>query len=231
MNIIYYIKNPKSFFKKFFAKLILKKTLKKFVFEKKGNFLNRSYDSYEDYIRHQKSKFVINEASLSKVFEEKTNDFYLSFKKIGDFSKKNILCLASRDGAEVKAFRRLSANCIGIDLMYPAKSQYVHYGDFHAIPYPDEIFDYVFTNSLDHSFNIEKVMSEVKRVLKKDGTFLCDIVLGSEEGYESLPGDFESFAWSRREDLKKIITDKYFIFEKEEKKDEYWSHNFFKIKT
>ena len=231
MDIKYYIKNPKYFFKKVIAKLILKKSLKKFTFQKKGNFTSRVYDNYGDYIKHQQSKFIINKRILSEVFDDKTEDFYKSFQKIDNFSKKNILCLASRDGAEVKAFRQLNANCIGIDLMYPENSKYVHYGDFHDIPYPDGVFDYVFTNSLDHSFDIQKIMSETGRVLKKEGVFLCDILLGEDEGYSDLAGDFEAFAWSKRDDLKKIIAEKHFIFEKEIAKDKNWSHCFFKKKS
>ena len=92
--------------------------------------------------------------------QEKLFQHLKCFLKIDNFSKKNILCLASRDGAEVKAFRQLNANCIGIDLIYPENSKYVHYGDFHDIPYPDGVFDYVFTNSLDHSFDIQKIIMQ-----------------------------------------------------------------------
>ena len=228
MNYLYYLKNPKTLFKKTLAKFTLSLVKKKFKFKNKGLFLTRQYNEYSDYLKHQKSKFIINERILKEVFEKKTENFFLSFKKITDFNKKNVLCLASRDGAEVKAFRDLGANAVGIDLMYPEKCKYVHYGDFHDIPYPKNVFDFVFTNSLDHAFDIDKISEEANRVLKKDGFFLCDIVLGTEEGYKDLSGDFESFTWSKRSDLKDIITKKYFTFDNEIKKDKYWSHFLFK---
>jgi SAM-dependent methyltransferase len=230
MNILYWASRPKALLKKIKATFILKKTLRKFKFKEKDKFFSRSYNNYDDYIKHQKSKFIIRERYLSSNFEAKTENFYSDFKKIGDFSGKNILCLASRDGAEVKAFRKLNSYAIGIDLMYPKNSKFVHYGDFHEIPYPDGVFDYVFTNSLDHSFDINKILSEVKRVLNKDGTFLCNIVIGHAEGFKYFKeGPHESFTWSKRKDLVDKISKKYFFLEKEVKIDNRWSHFFFKI--
>jgi len=232
MNILFWARRPEALLRKIKATFTLKKALKKFKFKEKDKFFSRSYNTYDDYIRHQKSKFIIRERWLASAFDEKVKHFYSNFKKINNFSGKNILCLASRDGAEVKALRKLNACAIGIDLMYPKNSKFVHYGDFHEIPYPDGVFDYVFTNSLDHSFDINKILSETRRVLKKEGFFLCDIPRGHGEGYPFFKkGPYESFTWSVRKDLVDEISKKYFFLEKEVQIDKRWTHYFFKIKN
>ncbi len=46
--------------------------------------------------------------------------------------------------------------------------------DCHSIPYPDESFDLVIANHvLFYCDDISQVCSEVRRILKKNGTFLC----------------------------------------------------------
>ena len=46
--------------------------------------------------------------------------------------------------------------------------------DCHAIPYEDKSFDFVIANHvLFYCENVNKVLSEVKRVLKPEGTFVC----------------------------------------------------------
>ena len=46
--------------------------------------------------------------------------------------------------------------------------------DYHEIPYPDETFDTIISNhNLYHTEDLSRVLSEIKRVLKADGTFFC----------------------------------------------------------
>ena len=190
----------------------------------------RNYDNYGDYLKHQKSKFVLYRGQIEKKFEEKSNNLKKDFKKIENFSKKNVLCLGSRDGAEVKAFRDLGSLCVGIDLVYPENSPYVHFGDFHKIPYPEKIFEFVYTNALDHLYDAKLLFSEVKRVMKNDGTFIVNIIKGYSEGF-NLTEEYESIAWSTKEELRKLIVENDFIFIKEIEIDgsNLWSHNLFKI--
>ena len=173
MNISYYIKHPKEFLKKVFLKLFILKVKKSSKFENKDNFSVRNYKNYNTYIEHQKAKFFVFQESVEKGFEKRTIKFKNNFSKIDNFSQKNILCLGSRSGAEVKAFRELGALGVGIDLVYPKNNQYVHYGDFHNIPYPDNVFDYVFTNVLDHMYDPKLLFSEVKATFTDNTSGIC----------------------------------------------------------
>jgi len=234
MNILYYIKlikNPKEFIRQVVIKLFIFKVKKSSKFQNKDNFSVRNYKNYDVYINHQKSKFILYRDEFAKGFDEKVIMLKNNFIKIDDFSKQNVLCLGSRDGAEVKAFRDLGALCIGIDLVYPKNSEYVHYGDFHKIPYPDGLFDFVFTNVLDHMYDPKLLFSEIKRVMKNDSIFIAGIIKGYEEGYD-LKGEHESYVWADKESLRNLIKENGFDFIKENQleKSELWSNNLFKLR-
>jgi SAM-dependent methyltransferase len=83
-----------------------------------------------------------------------------------DLSPGKMLCLGARFGEEVRAWQDLDFNAIGIDLNPGPNNEYVIKGDFHNIPWPDESFDYVWSNAIDHSLYLEQVVRETYRVLK-----------------------------------------------------------------
>ena len=72
-------------------------------------------------------------------------------------------------------------------------------GDFSNTVFPDRSVDCVFTNSLDHAFDIDMVLAEVGRVLKPSGLFMTELALGLDEGPAA--GDFESCFWKTRTDV------------------------------
>jgi hypothetical protein len=51
----------------------------------------------------------------------------------------------------------------------------------------------VYTNALDHVFSLERLVGEVRRLLRPGGVFVADLELGSEEGF--VPGEYESAMW------------------------------------
>jgi len=77
-----------------------------------------------------------------------------------------MLCLAARIGTEVKSFLDLGAFAVGIDINPGKKNKYVLFGDFQDIQFAPKCADIIFTNSIDHVYDIEKFLSEIKRVLK-----------------------------------------------------------------
>jgi len=83
---------------------------------------------------------------------------------------------------------------------------------------------------LDHLYDAKLLFSEVKRVMKNDGTFIVNIIKGYSEGF-NLTEEYESIAWSTKEELRKLIVENDFIFIKEIEIDgsNLWSHNLFKI--
>ena len=72
----------------------------------------------------------------------------------------------------MRAFKSFGALAVGIDL-YPGESSLdVLSGDFHNIAFPNERFDFGYSNALDHIFDQDRFASEIVRVLKPGGIFL-----------------------------------------------------------
>ena len=144
----------------------------------------RSYADYQSYLEHQSSKFETMETRLEVSFDRRVNDFFNGFRKHEFLEGLTVICLGSRDGAEVHALRGMGLLAVGIDIKYPAGCKFTHYGDFHDIPYPDGVFGAAYTNCLDHINSPQKFLSEIRRVLASDGLLLVDMTLG-EGVYES----------------------------------------------
>ena len=87
----------------------------------------------------------------------------------------------ARLGTEVRALHRLGHFAVGIDLEPGPDNHYVLPGDFHHIVFPDGSIDAIYTNALDHVFDLERVLGEVARLLRPGGLFIADIELGYEE--------------------------------------------------
>jgi ubiquinone/menaquinone biosynthesis C-methylase UbiE len=88
---------------------------------------------------------------------------------------------------------------VGIDLNPGADNRYVVHGDFHDLQFAPGSIDVVYTNSLDHAFDIDRIAKEVLKVLKPDGVFLVEAVQGRDQGTN--PGFFESFFWKNIDEL------------------------------
>jgi SAM-dependent methyltransferase len=166
------------------------------------DFAKRSYQSYDEYLAHQKSKLNIIDLEKYDVrFREALRD-RLSKTDV-TWRGKTVLCLAARIGSEVKAFIDVGCFAIGIDLNPGEQNHYVVHGDFHSLQYAPESIDFVFTNSLDHAFDIKRIAAEVRRVLKPDGKLIIEAVDGEGEGVS--PGFFESFYWQSTNDLIRLF--------------------------
>jgi SAM-dependent methyltransferase len=158
----------------------------------------RTYKSYDDYMRHQISKLKIKDLSKYDIlFRQALRERLTRTNAVQP--GVSVLCLAARLGTEVKAFMDLGCFAVGIDLNPGNRNRYVLPGDFHDIQFPDASIDAVFTNSLDHAVDIDRLTMEVRRVLKPRGLFFVEAALGAREG--SLPGSYESFWWSTTQDL------------------------------
>ncbi len=175
------------------------------VWEPRGNGAAkyRRYESYEQYLKHQRAKMEF--ASICPLDLEDYDRKYrlaLAERLQADGltgSGKSALCLGARLGTEVKAFLDLGFLALGIDLKPGEDNRYVLAGDFHDIQFPDGCFDLTFSNSLDHAYDLEKTLAEVKRVLKPWGLFVVEAPVGEAEGGN--PGYYESLYWERLDDL------------------------------
>jgi SAM-dependent methyltransferase len=167
-----------------------------------GEFQKRSYASYESYLEHQKAKLETHDfGNYDTEFRNALRD---RLNALGiDWPGRNVLCLGARIGTEVKAFLDLGADAIGIDLNPGENNQYVVYGDFHDLQFSSGSLDVVYTNSLDHAFDIDRIAKEVLRVLKRDGIFVLEAVHGRDQGIN--PGFFESFFWKNIDELVRAL--------------------------
>jgi SAM-dependent methyltransferase len=167
-----------------------------------SRFLSRDYRSYEAYVRHQKAK--LSRVDLSGYDADYRRILAQRLRDEGGLPPgTTVLCLAARLGTEVKAFADLGCFAVGIDLNPGEGNTYVLHGDFHHLQFPPASTDVVFTNSLDHCFDIQRVLEEVGRVLKRDGRLIVEAVRGADEG--ATPLFYESFSWPTIDDLVALI--------------------------
>jgi SAM-dependent methyltransferase len=165
-------------------------------------FSRRVYPSYDAYVTHQKTKF---EAARSKFVRGHDERFYkaLSARLRAlplDVSGRTVLCMGARQGTEVRAFIDAGAFAIGIDLNPGRDNRYVVVGDFHALQYADSSIGVVYTNSLDHAFDLDRVLCEIGRVLRPDGVLIAELNTG--DGGASDAGFYESASWR---DISQIV--------------------------
>jgi SAM-dependent methyltransferase len=96
---------------------------------------------------------------------------------LANVSKESrVLDAGCGEGVLVEEFRQAGFQIEGIDLNY--ESEHVKHGDLRQLPYPDRTFDVVLL--LDVFEHIEfsdqtKVLSEIHRVLRSEGTLLATI--------------------------------------------------------
>lgn len=162
----------------------------------------RSYPDYETYLEHQGLKL---DALRPRSLEGHADRFHAAL--IGrlercpvDLRGRAVLCLAARDGTEVRAFIARGAFAVGVDLNPGPGNRWVVVGDFHRLQYADGSVDVVYTNSLDHVFELDRVLGEIRRVLVPGGILLVELGLGTQEGGGGR-GFYEALSWSRADDV------------------------------
>jgi SAM-dependent methyltransferase len=161
----------------------------------------RQYSSYDEYVAHQKQKLELLDAQTMALYDRHYRRILRQrLESLGvAWRGKKVLCLAARLGTEVKAFRDLGAECIGIDLNPGRANSLVLAADFHFLPFGSATMDVAFTNSLDHALDVERMAGEAARVLKSDGLFVVEAVAGSGEGIR--PDRWASVWWEKTDDV------------------------------
>jgi len=169
----------------------------------------RKYGSYKQYINHQARK-VSKLGTKKKKFSSNVKSFQLRIKEfIKYFKGENVLCLGARFGEEVVALRRFGyKKTIGIDLN-PDNSEYVIQGDFHNMPFEKNSFDSIYTNCIDHAWDVKLLFSEVNRVLVVGGVFILEIphIIGvnkkSRKLFVQSGSKYESVTFDKISDISK----------------------------
>ena len=164
------------------------------LWQQGSELARRQYDSYEDYLGHQAAKLEGIDHRLRETEAEDLASFRERFAHCpGLAGARSVLCLGARLGTEVRALHGLGYFAVGIDLNPGADNAWVLPGDFHRLVFADASVDAVYTNALDHVFDLARVVAEIQRVLRPTGLFVADIIAGFEEGFT--PGNFEALHW------------------------------------
>lgn len=133
------------------------------------------YKNYQQYIDHQGQKLHEDFEDIfrsDREYEVITKD---RFKEMNhEFTGKSVICLGARLGGEVKAFKQLGSLAIGIDVNPGEKNEHVLFGDFHKIAFPNEVFNFAFSNVIDHVYDVKKFAKETARVLAKGGILFLE---------------------------------------------------------
>jgi SAM-dependent methyltransferase len=163
----------------------------------------REYASYEQYVEHQQSKFQYldladYDVNYRQVLKERLAGLACVKKGV------NVLCLGARQGTEVKAFHDLGCFAVGLDLNPGKENKLVLQGDFHHTQFSSESVDIIFTNSFDHAFDPQKLIAEIKRLLKPHGALIIEAIRGEAES--SAPDHYASLWWQRIDDLIALLT-------------------------
>jgi ubiquinone/menaquinone biosynthesis C-methylase UbiE len=89
------------------------------------------------------------------------------------------------------------ANAIGLDLNPGPENRFVKKGDFMKLEEADNSIDLIYSNCVDHAFDLDAFFAEHARVLKPNGYVLYDLGISEQLG----GGAFEAVSWGRPEDL------------------------------
>lgn len=161
---------------------------------REGALARRVYATYEDYLAHQAAKLEHIRESLQGAEPEELAEFRRRFAGCTALrGSKNVVCLGARLGTEVRALREMGLFALGIDLNPGERNEYVLHGDFHRLRFADGSVDAVYTNALDHAFDLEALLREIARILGPGGVLVVDATSGYEEGFT--PGDYASASW------------------------------------
>lgn len=172
--------------------------------ERDDGLARRRYQSYDAYVRHQASKLDGIMEKLRAQEPEDLRAFERAFRDCpGLEGARNVLCLGARLGTEVRALHEMGFFAVGIDLNPGPENPYVLPGDFNALVFPDGSADAVYTNTLDHAFDLSMILAQVKRVLRPGGAFIVDFFEGYEEGF--IAREFESTHWESGDSLLSAI--------------------------
>jgi hypothetical protein len=129
---------------------------------------------YKNYEEYKETQIHYNKLKLDKVWADKD-----TLKLVSNFLKENIqssnlrgICHGSRNGFEQKCFQEeiVNSEVIGTDISETAKNfenSFIH--DFHEEKkeWLDN-FDFVYSNSLDQSYDPKKALNTWLNQIKKD---------------------------------------------------------------
>jgi SAM-dependent methyltransferase len=162
------------------------------------------YESYDEYVTHQAQKYDEILARLGGFSNLHITQwrmvFFNSLKALMSILPRDakILCVGARQGTEVEVLRDLGfCNAIGCDLNPGPANPYVIPGDFMKHHYPDGAFDAVYSNAIDHAFDLDDFFKEQARIVRSGGYGVFDFADFASIGGSS---DFEVQSWDNTDE-------------------------------
>lgn len=167
-----------------------------------GPLRHRDYGSYDEYVAHQEQKFTemlkMKGGFTGAEILAYRQRFYRRFRHLPELlpSDAVIVCAGARQGTEVEVLRDLGfRNAWGIDLNPGPDNPLVKKGDFMHMENASGSVDLLYSNCLDHAFDLKGFFREHGRVLKPDGYALYDFVPSGGTGA------FEAVEWASEDAL------------------------------
>lgn len=192
---------------------------------------HRTFYDYQDYVYKQGGKARGRREHLLSHLKKNTESFTRTFKRAKPYlSKGPVLCLGARTGAEsLGAVEAGFAGSVGIDL-HPVGPTVLQ-GDWHDLKFPAASFANIYSNSLDHCLDLEKLAGEVRRVLAPNGRFYVMATNRSDNTLESwqAKGGNEALYWETSDDLAQAICALGFVL-RIQWRDGKWGHYVFGVK-
>ena len=176
----------------------------------------KKYENYDAYVNHQSANLKSRHKYFTKMFKARHKRIgtriHNGLKPLSSIDGP-VLCLGSRLGEEVKVFRDMNMEALGIDLFPGYNNPYVIQGDFHDIKFDNNTFGLVYTNSLDHALQLDKVAKECARVLKDDGILFLDVTTNKTHVGEKQLAKcaYESMVWDDIEDILLVFKNQNFV--------------------
>ncbi len=172
--------------------------------DRQGPLRYRDYQDYQEYVDHQRQKLdeilKIRGGFSNREVTAYRLKFYRRFRHLRGLlpAGARILCCGARQGTEVEVLRDLGyPHAYGIDLNPGPDNPFVRPGDFMHLDEADRSLDLIYSNCLDHAFDLEAMLDEHLRVLKPGGYVLYDVNCAEE----AIGGAFEAVSWDSAEDL------------------------------
>ncbi|KAI4382493.1 hypothetical protein MLD38_008449 [Melastoma candidum] len=141
------------------------------------------YSSYDSYLQRQLNKTLnpkLRQIWRTRDWDRKIPVFSSFFLRLQSdhllSNSSKALCIGARVGQEVEALRRIGvSDSVGIDLVpYPPL---VLKGDFHSQPFPDDTFDFEFSNVFDHALYPARFVGEIERTLRPGGVGVLHVAI------------------------------------------------------
>ena len=144
---------------------------------------SHAYEQYLDIQLHR---------TLSKKetpLQTRTKSLIDKAAELVDLAKCDVLCVGSRNTAEIDYFRSKGAkNVVGIDLY--SEYQDILVIDMHDMTFPDNHFDVIYSShSLEHAYDVQKVISEIIRVGRSGALVVIEVPIR----YETRGADLVDF--------------------------------------